>query len=155
MRTLAHRLATVTAGVLAVSGLAGCAGQTESYCSTIRDDKPTLEQMSSMSGKGRDAFDQSLSTFKDLRDKAPHDVAGDWATFVSAWQGLVDAFDATSAPPSAFRGGHRPPGVGEGQFQAVREAVQELQSTRVLVAAQGIEQHAADVCHVELGTSGL
>ena len=73
MRALALRLATVTAGVLAVSSVAGCAGQTETYCSTIRDDKHTLEQMSSMSGKGRDAFDRSLSTFKDLRDKAPHE----------------------------------------------------------------------------------
>ncbi len=39
----------------------------------------------------------------------------------------------------------------DGQYDAVQQAVAELQSTRVQQASKSIEQHAQDVCKVDLG----
>jgi hypothetical protein len=44
--------------------------------------------------------------------------------------------------------------VTTGQYAAVQQAGEELRSTRVRQAAASIEQHAQEVCKVDLG-SGL
>lgn len=153
------RASSVRAAValfLLLGVLTGCASQTEKYCSAVKDDNKTLQKLASTSGKSSgDVVGKSLDIFKDLQDKAPHDVTAEWDTFVSAWQGLSDALHSAGVDPSQLEAGKKPAGVSEAQYQAVTGAAEELRSQRVLDAAQGIERHASDVCKVELGGSGL
>ncbi len=145
------------AAVLLASGLSACSAQ-RSYCSALKGDQKQLHrlaQQSSATGrKGADALGGTATLLSGLRDKAPDDISGDWDTLVRAVSGLADAIDASGADPSDFGAGHKPAGVTEGQYRAVEQAAAELQATPVQQAGKSIEQHARDVCKVDLG-SGL
>ncbi|CAN5611384.1 hypothetical protein BH10ACT10_BH10ACT10_27580 [soil metagenome] len=144
--------------LLVATGLTGCSGS-KSYCSTIGEDKSRLTTLSADIGKpgraGADALRTTVTVLSDLRDEAPDDISDEWVTLVAALQGLVDAFRASGATPSDFAGGKKPDGVTAGQYDAVQQAVAELQGTRVQQAGKSIEQHAQDVCQVDLGPGGL
>lgn len=144
--------------LLVATGLVGCSG-TKSYCSTLGEDKRQLTTLSADIGRpgraGDEALGQTVAVLSGLRDEAPDDISDEWVTLVAALQGLADAFRATGTAPGDFAGGTRPEGVTAGQYDAVQEAVAELQSTRVQQASKSIEQHAQDVCKVDLGPGGL
>jgi hypothetical protein len=136
--------------------LAGCASRTEKYCSTLRDDKSTLQGLAARSDKpGSDVIGQSLDIFEDLHDKAPSDIAGKWAVFTGAWRGLDQALSDAGVSAQQFRSGKRPPGVTTSQYAAIQRAAGRFRSARVVSAAEGIQQEALDVCKVNLGSSGL
>jgi hypothetical protein len=144
--------AAVVATVLLSAGLTACTSSTESYCSQLKDDQKKLKSDSANAAKpGSDALGDTVSLLTGLRDKAPDDISDDWDTLVAALQNLEDAIKATGADYGAFASGKKPPGVTDGQFNAVKEAAGELSSTRVQQAATSIEQHAQDVCKVDLG----
>ena len=151
-----RRTALAVAGVLVTAGLAGCSHGTQSYCSTLKDDQKKLAALSRQSAKpgqaGAKAVGDTVAVLSDLRDQAPDDIADEWATLVEALQGLVDAVKATGHPLADFAGGTKPAGVTTGQYDAVKQAASELQSTRVQQAGKSIEQHAQDVCKLDLGT---
>jgi hypothetical protein len=150
-----RRVVPLLAGALLAAGLTGCSDGTGSYCSALGADQKLLAGLSRQSAQpgeaGSRALRGSLRVLGGLRDKAPDDIADDWRTLVDALQGLADAVDATGAAPGDFAGGTRPRGVTEGQYQSVVQAATELQSTRVQQAGTSIEQHALDVCKVDLG----
>lgn len=132
----------------------GCSSPTESYCGALEDEKDTLTGLAQSSGEpGGDMFDDSLTVFEDLRDEAPEDIRDEWDTFVFAWQGVADAFDAAGIGPQDYEPGATPPGVSEDQAQAIEDAAATLRSARVVEAGKGLEQHARDVCKVDLGLS--
>ncbi|NUR09648.1 MAG: hypothetical protein HOQ22_08775 [Nocardioidaceae bacterium] len=140
-------------GVLAVllvallaTGLTSCTSSTESYCASLKDDK---KQLTGQAAQGD--LHRTVTLLAGLRDEAPDDISGEWDTLVTAIQDLVDAVDATGAKLSQFQGGRKPAGVTTGQYRAVQQAAGELSSTRVQQAGQSIEQHALDVCKVDLG----
>jgi hypothetical protein len=145
-------LAGAVTAVLLAGGLVGCSSATESYCSSLRADQHRLKELSADAAKpGSDALARSVTVLSGLRDKAPEDISEDWATLVSALQDLVSAVKATGVDYSQFGGGKRPPGVSVSSFRAVQQAAAELSSTRVQQAGASIEQHAQDVCKVDLG----
>jgi hypothetical protein len=147
--------AVVLAGVLLCSGLTSCS-HTKSYCSTLKADRKQLAALSSEAGGkgkgGAKALSRTDSLLSDLRDKAPDDIRDDWDTLVQALDGLVEAIKASGADPEDFQGGHRPAGVTEGQLRAVQQAAAELQATPVEQSTRSIQQHAQDVCKVDLGS---
>ena len=65
---------------------------------------------------------------------------------------LVDAIRELGADPADFPGRKRPDGVTQGEVHAVQEAAAERQATPVQQASQSIEQHASNVCKVDLGS---
>src|SRR3978361_1696945 len=152
-----RRGAVLLVGVLLCSGLASCSS-TKSYCSTLKDDRKQLSTLSDQIGGkdkskgGAKALTRTDSLFSDLRDKHPADIRGDWDTLVEAVDGLVAAIKASGADPEDFQGGHKPTGVTEGQLRAGQQAAAELQGTPVQQATQSIEQHAQDVCKVDLSS---
>lgn len=150
---LRRAVSTALSVVLLVT-LAGCASDTEAYCSDLRDERKTLQGLGG-SVDTLAGFQDSLEVFDALAAKAPRDVADEWETFVVAWQSVVDALEAAGVSPAEITGGRRPDGVGKGELAAIRQAAEKLRSADVVQAAQGIEQHAADVCKVELRESGL
>jgi hypothetical protein len=140
--------------LLVAAGLTGCSS-TKSYCSSLSADKAQLTRLSTDIGKpgkaGGDALATTVDVLAGLRDDAPDDISDEWGTLVSALQGLADAFRESGAAPGDFAGGKKPQGVTAGQYDAVQQAVAELSSTRVQQASKSIEQHAQDVCKVDLG----
>jgi hypothetical protein len=146
--------AAALAAVLLSAGLTGCSSRTDGYCSTLEDAGPRLERLASTAQKPQgDVMADSLQVLEELRDQAPEEVADEWDTLVLAWDGMTEALDAAGAAPSAFASGERPDGVSSADYAAVRQAARQLSSTPVRQAAQGIEQHALDVCQVDLGGS--
>jgi hypothetical protein len=149
-----RRTAYALAVLLVATGLTGCSS-TNSYCSTLDDEKKELTRLSTDIGKpgetGEDALGKTVDVLSGLRDEAPDDISDEWVTLVAALQGLVDAFNEAGAAPGDFAGGEKPEGVTDGQYDAVQQAVAELQGTRVQQAGKSIEQHARDVCKVDLG----
>jgi hypothetical protein len=53
-----------------------------------------------------------------------------------------------------FEAGERPEGMSAEDYDRISQAAVQLRSTRVVEAATGIEQHAQDVCEVDLTGSG-
>ncbi|HET6624950.1 MAG TPA: hypothetical protein VFG63_01040 [Nocardioidaceae bacterium] len=144
------------AGVLLLPvGLSGCSSATETYCASLADEKQTLTDLAgSAQAPGADAFADSLTVFRRLRDDAPGDIRDEWDTYVFAWEGVTDAFTAAGVNPQDYTPGTTQgstPGVTEEQARAIEDAAAELRSPRVLDAGKGIEQHARDVCKVDLG----
>ena len=156
-RRLLRRTATLFAAVLVTAGLTSCSGE-KSYCSSLKEDQKQLTRLSQESAKpgkaGTQALGDTVGVLSDLRDEAPDDVSDEWDTLVEALEGLLTAIKDSGAPASEFAGGATPEGVTTGQLKAVQQAATELQSTRVQQAGASIEQHASDVCRVDLGTGG-
>lgn len=137
--------------LLLVGALSGCASETEEYCDSLADQKQVIADLAGEANKPQaDLFD-SLPVFRELRDDAPGDMADEWETFVFAWEGLADAFDAAGVSPDEYDPGDTSSGVSKEQSRAIEDAAQELRSTRVVDAVGEVEQHANDVCNVDLG----
>lgn len=145
-RTLASVMGTVL-----VASLAGCATDTERYCDTLSERKQTLTDLAV--ARDGDVLGQTLDVLRDLRDEAPSDIEDEWSTLVFAYETLADAFDAAGTSPGDYDPAAPPEGVTEQQVQRIEGAAAELRSGRVMQAADGLEQHARDVCKVDLGLS--
>ena len=133
--------------VLATSGLAACSGE-RSYCASLKEDRPKLQKLSE---DGADGLTKSIDLLAGLRDQAPDQISDEWKTLVAALQDLVAAVRASGADFSDFKDGKAPAGVTAGQLKAVQQAATELTQPRVEQAGKSIEQHAIDVCKVDLG----
>jgi hypothetical protein len=144
--------AAALVGVMLAVVLSGCSSPTEDYCGAVRDDRAALQKLSARSGDpGDDVLGESLVILDGLRDDAPEDISGDWDTFVLALRDLADQLEAAGVDAADYRPGQRPVGVSKAQFARITGAAEQLRSPRVLDAAQGIEDHAAEVCKVDLG----
>ncbi|HET7385948.1 MAG TPA: hypothetical protein VFJ19_04710 [Nocardioidaceae bacterium] len=152
-RRVAFRVgAALVTGVVLAAGQAGCASRTDAYCSTLKDEKAVLSQVAGGGGpSSRRSMDRVLRVFRELRDKAPADIAPDWDTLVGAFSRLSDALRAAGVDPGHFTPGKRPPGVSTGEYHEITQAALALSSTRVLAAAGRIQDEARQVCHVSLG----
>jgi hypothetical protein len=152
--TRRRALAGGLAALMICSGLTACS-KSQSYCETLKGDRKQLaalsKQTSAKTGGSR-ALTRTVSLLSELRDEAPDDITADWDTLVQALDGLAEAVKASGAEPGDFRGGRRPAGVTAGQYRAVRQAAAELQATPVEQATKSIEQHALDVCKVDLSS---
>jgi hypothetical protein len=155
-----RHLAPALAVALLCAGLAGCTSQQKRYCSAVEHQQGPLAKLAAGSGErggdpggdpGGDVVGDSLAIFTDLAAQAPDDVAGDWDTVVFAWQQLDDALTAAGISADDVRPGQRPAGVSAAEYRALTGAAEQLRSPRVLAAAGSIQQHARDVCKVDLG----
>ena len=144
-----------TALLLTALSVTACTSPTESYCQQLKGDQQhllTLSQRSAAKGaRGTRALGETVSLLDGLRDRAPDPVKADWDTLVGALGDLSDAITASGASPADFGSGRRPAGVTEGQLRAVQQAATQLSTTAVQQSATSIEQHAQDVCKVDLG----
>lgn len=139
-------------GAVLLPLLAACSDPTESYCGELEEQQPVLRDLAERADDpGTDVFGESLGVFGTLREAAPGDVADEWDTLYFAWEGLSDAFDAAGASPRAYDPANPPEGIDQAEQDAIADAAAELRSQRVTDAGDGIEQHARDVCGVDLG----
>lgn len=153
---MARPLRLGLAALALVAPLTGCTSQQESYCGTLEDEKQTLADLSASSGDPEaGTLSKTIDVFERLRAEAPDDVVDEWDTYVTALQALESALADAGADESMFTDGERPSGMSEADYESISAAAVELRSTRVVEAAAGLEQHALDVCQVELGGSDL
>jgi hypothetical protein len=140
--------------ILAVA-LAGCATDPqEAYCDTLESEQQALSDLSAGSTEPRDGLvAETISIFERLRDEAPADVQDEWDVYLTAWRGLQTALDEGGADETLFADGERPEGMSQEDYRAISQAAAELRSAEVVDAAAGIEQHALDVCSIDLGGS--
>jgi len=137
------------------SVLVACADQTESYCDELAAERETLSDLAQRSDEpGTEVLEDTVEVWRDLQDEAPDDIADEWATLVFGLEGLVEAFDEAGTTPGAFDPASPPPGVTDGEAERLRDAAAELASPRVTAAGEAVEQHARDVCEVDLGLTG-
>lgn len=152
----ARRRTTLTLAVMLVIPLSGCASDVERYCAELEEQRSTLSDLAVRAGEpGSDVLGETLAVWRELRDQAPGDVSDEWSTLVFALEGLQEAFEAAGTSPGEYDPASPPSGVTEAEADRLQDAAAELASPRVAAAGEGIQQHARDVCKVDLGvTSG-
>jgi len=144
----------VLLGLVLVGTLTSCASRTDQYCDELRTQKQTLADLAAESGRpGKDVLDRTLTVWQDLRAKAPGDIEDEWQTLVFALQGLVEAFHKAGTTPDRYTPASPPAGVSKQEAKNLQDAAAELASERVRAAGDAVEQHARDVCKVDLGLS--
>jgi hypothetical protein len=142
----------LVAVVLVLASLTACASDTDSYCAELEKQKETLADLANRSDRpGEDVLTGTLDVWRDLRDEAPADIADEWSTLVFALEGLVEAFDDAGTTPEEFDPASPPEGVGKAEVKRLEDAAAELASGRVTAAGESVQQHARDVCKVDLG----
>ena len=143
---------TVTALLLVAAGLlSGCGGDdVEGYCSDLAEQQRPINRLA-RDGGGSRLVTEGLEIFGPLREEAPGDVRDEWDTLVFALQGLSDAIEDAGTTPGQLARSGQPKGVTDEELALVQDAAVELASDRVQDAGAGIEQHARDVCQVDLG----
>lgn len=150
----AARLVPLLAGVLMATSLTACSSQTDTYCSELRSQKPAMAHLAVQAGRPHaDVLGKTLQVWQDLKAKAPGDIADEWATLVFALQGLVEAFHAAGTTPAQYNPDSPPAGVTPAESKRLQDAAAMLASERVKQAGEAVEQHAKDVCQVDLGLS--
>jgi hypothetical protein len=149
------RAAAAASVLVLLAGTTACGGDdssSEDYCAALAEEKVALQRLSARADEpGSDALTRSVEVFERLRDAAPAELGDEWTTYVNAWHGLTDALDSAGADASVFRNGKRPDGVDPEAYDAIQDAAGKLTSPPVRDASAGIEQHATDVCDVDLG----
>lgn len=135
-------------GLLAILAT-GCASETETYCGDLAERRDELTELAA--SPDADALQETLGVLGELRDSAPADIEDEWSTLVFAYETLVAAFDAAGTSPGEYDPANPPEGVTESESRRIEGAAADLGSRRVLAAADGLEQHARDVCDVDLG----
>lgn len=128
---------------------AGCASETETYCADLAERRDELTELAASPDAA--ALQETRDVLAGLRDSAPADIEDEWSTLVFAYETLVDAFDAAGTTPAEYDPQNPPEGVTAAESRRIEGAAAELGSRRVLAAADGLEQHARDVCDVDLG----
>lgn len=147
MRPVRRALPLALAALLAAA-LTGCAGETERYCDALAERKQTLADLAVAGG---DVLEPTLDVLHRLREEAPDDIEDEWSTLVFAYEGLADAFEAAGTSPGEYHPESPPAGVSAAEARRIEGAAGALRSPRVMQAADGLEQHARDVCKVDLG----
>jgi hypothetical protein len=139
-----------------LGGLLGaCAGETERYCTELEERQQVLSELAGEAGRpDSDVLASTLETWRALREEAPGDVRDEWTTLVFALEGLAEALAEAGVDAGAFDPRDPPPGMSDEEAERLRDAAAELVTPRVTQAAEGLEQHALDVCGVDLGLSG-
>lgn len=140
--------------LLAPLALAGCSDPQDEYCSALEEEQQTLAELGGSGFGEAGAVARTSAVFERLRDAAPDDLRDEWDTFHGAWQGLEQALDAADADETMFERGERPEGMSQEDYERISQAAVQLRSTQVVEAVSGIEQHALDVCKVDLGATG-
>ena len=146
MTGVRRRLPAVLGAVLAVS-LAGCADEQERYCGTLQEEKQTLTDLAGRTDDG--VLEDTVEVLGELQEAAPGDIRDEWSTVVFAYEALAGAFEEAGVSPSQLEDGAA--GLSEQDRQRIEGAAAELRTPRVMEAADAIEQHARDVCKIDLG----
>lgn len=144
----------VAAVVVLAVGLGGCGGDEDAsggYCEVLREERTTLGELAERAGEpGTDVLTPTLEAIGRLREAAPAELADEYDTVYYAWEGMVEAVREAGVDPAEFRPGETPDGVSAAQARRLTQVATALGGARVVSASAGLEDHARQVCDVEL-----
>jgi broad specificity phosphatase PhoE len=144
-------LAVLAAPLSACGGGDGTDGADSAYCSTLKDERRTLERLADEAAQpGKDVLTPTLQALARLRKAAPEDLQDEWDTLYYAWSAMVDAVRRAGVDPADYRPGQTPDGVSAADSRRLAEVASQLSSGRVVDASRGVEDQARQVCGVEL-----
>jgi hypothetical protein len=133
--------------LLLVAVLAGCGDAEDSYCEALATERETLTELAGE--ESGDVLTPTLTSFEKLRSEAPDELRDEWDVVLQAYRALADAVDEAGVDPATYDPDEPPPGVTAAQAGRLADAATSLQSSRVLDAGRGIEDHARSVCDVD------
>jgi hypothetical protein len=145
----ARRLLTIAASVTLLLPLSACGSEEKSYCDALKSDQELFAEMQDdTSGLG---LMKHRSTLHALAEKAPDDLTDEWQTFLGALDAFAGTLRDAGVEPDDFVDGKPPATLSAEDRTRIANAANELAATDVVEAADGIEQHAKDVCKLQLG----
>ncbi|MDR7254441.1 hypothetical protein J2X46_003434 [Nocardioides sp. BE266] len=137
------------AALLLSATLTGCSSDpTEGYCEAVKDHQKDLTDIAASEDTG--ALFDALDTYDELREKAPRDIADDWASVIEPLRDLEDALDHAGVDPSSYSAEEPPADVSAEDKAAIEAAARKVGSERTVNAMASVEQHALDVCGTPL-----
>jgi hypothetical protein len=146
-----RRLLPVAVPVALVAGLAlgGCSGDPqERYCETVEEHQAELSEVAATDDPG--AVFEALDAYDDLAERAPRDIADDWAAVVEPLRALEQALAEHDVDPSDYDAESPPAGLAEEARTEIEAAAREVGSEQTVRAMAAVEQHALDVCGTPL-----
>ena len=129
--------------------LNGCSEQGEDYCAALKEEQSTLTELADSAEKGGDVLTPTVASFERLRTAAPEELRDEWDTLLVAYRSLVDAVQEAEIDPAEYRPDDPPPGLSGEEAKQLAAVASKVASARVVEAANGIQQHAREVCDVE------
>jgi hypothetical protein len=139
---------SLTALLLLLTPLAGCATEQEKYCQAVKDHQKQLTEI--MSDAGPTSLLEALDSFRELRAEAPSDISDEWQQVIRSIEGLQQSLDDAGVDPADFDRGKPPEGLSKQEQEAIARAADEVGSQRTEVALAGVRQQALDVCKTQL-----
>lgn len=140
-----QRSALAAAALLLTCGLSACGGDGD-YCSTVQAKQAVFVD----DGTGLELV-TNIDTLEEIAAAAPDDIRDEWQVFLTAIEGLRDAIAEVGLQPDDFVDGAPPAIISETDRATIAAAGQRVAHSDVTQAAFGIEQHAKDVCKLQLG----
>lgn len=136
----------VLAGLL---GVAGCsADPQDAYCAEVEEHQVALSDIAASDDAG--ALFDALDDYDDLRDKAPRDIADDWAAVVDPLHELEDVLAENDIDPSTYSAAQPPVDLDDATREEIEAAARKVGSQATVDAMTSVEQHALDVCGTPL-----
>lgn len=121
----------------------------EAYCEVVRREQKVLDDLAGQP-RGTDVLTPLSESLQRLQDAAPPELEDEYATVVNAYEGLVDAVERAGVDPAKVRGGKLPADLDPATKRTLRQTAAQVAAPRVTDATLGIEDHAQQVCHVDL-----
>jgi hypothetical protein len=148
---MSHRCGRALAAALLLGvTLSSCeADPDEAYCEALREERRVLDELADEE-RGTDTLSRTTESLQRLEDVAPSELADEYATVVNAWEALADAVDDAGVDPAQFRPDRTPEGIDPRTARRLRQTADTLASPRVVEATLGIEDHAQQVCDVDM-----
>lgn len=140
---------TVLVAVLALTGTSCGSDPEKAYCQALQGDQEMFAAMQDDSS-GLALLEHRAALHR-LADQAPDDLTDEWQTFLGAIDAFAQTLDEVGVKPEDFVDGRPPATLDQADRTRVANAAGELAADDVVLAANGIEQQARDVCKLQLG----
>ena len=140
----------LAAAVLTVGLVTACGGGND-YCGVVKDNQQRLAKVVEEGRAGDGAAGlKALPIYERLADAAPDDVRSQWRIVISRLTALQDALDDAGVDPSTYDPEKPPAGLSAEEQQKIADASLALQAPESLRAIGEVQQHARDVCQMQL-----
>ena len=148
-----RRVTLLGAAVAGALALTGCSSDPQAeYCEVLEEESTVLTDLAEQSATpGTDVLTPSLAAIERLRDAAPAELRDEWDTVLNAWSALAEAVADVGVQPEDYRPGEPPERLGRKDQRRLAEVASKLAAPRVVEAAGAVEDHALEVCDVDLG----
>lgn len=156
----ATRSVLASFAAIALIGVAGCDStddddpyaipdRFQAYCEEVESRQVQISDALAAGGEASGLI-QALPSFEALAEKAPDDIADEWAIVIERIHALVDALDAAGVDPATYDRRDPPAGLDADEKAAIDAAATALVSATTGRAMSGVQQQARDVCKTRL-----